>query len=723
MVSAIAIINAKRVWRGASAVGVVGADPAASSHPDGTDAVLVIDGIIAHVGTTAEVMERYAAAEKDITARNSEGVSFVPYGRPRPAACRVIDCEGHRAVFPGFIDAHTHFLDGGRHVLSPALDFAGSREQFAAIIQRFIDEQYDAAEGGWIFGGGWSEAVLGGWPSRGWLDAVSATIPMVMYSKDVHSCVMNEAALRCCHIIPGGSDDGTPLLTHVEGGRIERDAATGEPTGILRDNAMNVAKTYLPPTDSFASKTAALRAASNYYLRNGFTSVFSLMSTRFADNIAEIAFLRQMEAEGGLRLRVRYGVPMDAVPGLLADFWAPVQAAVQSGARGADAFTAPYRFTCATPANGGGYCVLGAVKLFSDGSLSSMTAAMNRPYSADIRTDGDVNSDLDDDAIAAFILSKMMAAEGGKMGECQCGLLTLPRMELRAAVHTAHSNSLQVCLHAIGDRAVATVNKVLSESGAWLRGVTPGEGSNSGVVAAFSADPRSRVEHCQHVSNVPKEVARMSTANIIASMQPCHLLFDGDYVDALLGQSRKAKSYLWGTFMRSGIRVALGSDWPVAPAEVNDGLRGAVTRVPDVMSVLAAEQQQEEEEEREKGGNDNLNINKEITTTTTSTAAAALSRYHDVWTEAECIPMDAALRAYTYEGAYGAFMEEHTGTVEMGKFADLSVWSDDFLEPAAMEPLGVAGKHSRWWPRGREPAVDFTIVAGVVEYERGVSDL
>lgn len=687
MVSAVAIVNAKRVWRGGSAVEM----SAESSYPNGVDAVLIRDGVIDFVGSTADVMQRYASAQQEISSSTSGATSTaVLGGRPRAPFCRVIDCHHRRAVYPGFMDSHVHFMDGGRHLLAPQLDFANGREQFVENLKAFVAHHYDGA-GGWIFGGGWSEAVLGCWPSREWLDAVSPTIPMVMYSKDVHSCVMNEAALRCCHIIPGAADTD-PLITEVEGGRIERDA-NGVPTGVLRDNAMNVAKRYLPTTDSFASKVAALQAAEQYFLSLGFTSVFSMMSTRYTDNVAEMAFLRQMEQEGKLRVRVRYGAPIEALSGLLEQFWQPVAAAVESKSRPHDDFTLPFRFTCVPPERGGGYLVLGAVKLFSDGSLSSQTAAMNRPFNREVRTDGDLDSDLDDAAIAAFLLSKA----DGDVGKCQCGLLTMPRMELRAAVHRAHSHNLQLCLHAIGDRAVATVNKVLQESSDWLKTQTTPQ--TDAVVAAFQQSPRSRVEHCQHVSNVSKEVSRMGACGIIASMQPCHLLFDGDYVDALLGEKRKATSYIWGTFLRNGIRVALGSDWPVAPADVNDGLRGAVTRVPDVMSTLAAEQQ--------TGGG-------------SAEGKAALKRYHDVWNESECIAMDAALRTYTYESAYGAFMENQTGTIEVGKWADVTVWSDDFLEPVV--PLNVGREGPRWWPRGQEPRVDFTIVGGIIEYERATTN-
>jgi predicted amidohydrolase YtcJ len=718
--SVLAIVNAKRVWRGAPAT----APEVISSYPAMVDAVLVEDAHITCIGTTAEVMTRYDAVvaaqqqkqqQLQVTtapAVADEALTAVEFGRRRAVSHRVIDCAHRRAVYPGFIDSHVHFLDGGRALRAPDLAFASSRTQFTAIVRDFVSTAYDHAEGGWVYGTGWSEAVLGGSPTREWLDDVSTTIPLVMFSKDIHSAVMNTAALRHCHIIPG-ADDGAPLITHVDGGRIEVDAH-GQPNGVLRDNAIHVARRYAPAADTPGNQQRALEAASEYLLERGFTSVFSMMSTTFTDNISDIAFLADAERRGAMRLRVRYGVPLNDVGRFVAQFQQPVLQSVDSNGGGSggdvgnddgrhDAFTLPYRFTMLPPLQGGGYLLLGAVKLFSDGSLSSRTAAMNRPYGVDVVTEGDIDSEQEDGAIAAFLASRAEAAAGAGSGSapssCRCGLLTMPRLELQAAIRLTHTHNLQCVVHAIGDRAVATVNRALCASGDWLR--TRATTSEHAAVTEFRLHPRSRVEHLQHVANVSKEVARMASHDIIASMQPCHLLFDGDYIDALLGRRRKDTSYIWGTLLRSGIRVDLGSDWPVAPADVNDGLRGAVTRVPDVMTALAAEEQHQQQQQ--EGG----------------PAVTEGKRYHETWNAAECITMDAALRTYTYEGAYGMFMEDYVGTLEVGKVADLTVWSDDWLDESGMVAMrGVEGANARWWPRHAEPHAAYTIVGGVVEYER-----
>ncbi|KAG5488067.1 hypothetical protein LSCM4_08292 [Leishmania orientalis] len=687
MTSVLAIINARRVWRGASAL-----QPAvASSYPPEVNALLVEGGRISFIGSSAEVLQCYEALlATQPTDAAIAALHPVEGGRPRAASHRIIDCEHRYAAYPGFIDSHVHFLDGGRMLLAPQLDFATSRAQFIAITRDFVEHRYNREEGGWVYGVGWSEALLGCSPTREWLDEVSTEIHLVMYSKDIHSAVMNTAALRSCHIIPG-ADDGEPLITFVEGGVIEL-SENGQPNGVLRDNAIQLTKRYAPATDTPANQRRALEAASDHLLSLGFTSVFSMMSAMYTDNVNEIAFLAQMEREGAMRLRVRYGVPLNEVEHFMDKFYRVMAADAARSSR-SDAFTLPYRFTMTPPAAGGGYLLLGAVKLFADGSLSSRTAAMNRPFGYDVTTEGDIDSDMDDAAINA-----LLAERSGERR--QCGLLTMSRLELQRAIRLVHLHNLQCVVHAIGDRAVATVNRALCASADWLRSREAETGvAAAAAVARFCADPRSRVEHCQHMSNVAKEVKRMAQYGIIASMQPCHLLFDGDYVGELLGERRKGKSYMWGTLLAAQIHVSLGSDWPVAPADVNDGLRGAVTRVPDVMTALAAEKASYQSQHQVQ-------------------QSTAWARYHNTWNPAECISMDTALRTYTYEGAHGLFMEEYLGTLEVGKYADITVWTADWLDDAGMEQMaGVEGANARWWPRHAEPRVAYTIVGGVVEYE------
>ncbi|EPY19075.1 amidohydrolase [Strigomonas culicis] len=554
------------------------------------------------------------------------------------------------------------------------MDFATSKGAFIRTLQTYMDAHYyRTGRTGWVVGGGWSEAVLGEAPTKEWLDAVDRTVPIVLFRKDVHSCVLNTAALTACHLLRGTADGEAALLTEVDGGRIER-GADGLPNGVVRDNAINAIRVYWPPADQPAQQQLAMEAASDYYLRRGFTTVFTMMSTRFLDNAAELRFLRDAEARGALRLRLRYGVPLDTVDALQQEFYAPVAAAAAQRQR-TDRWTAPHCFTCRPPQEGGGFLFLGAVKLFSDGALGSRTAAMNRPYGYDVLTDGDLNSDLDDAALAAVLAALPDHAQ------CGCGLLVTQRAELRLAVGAVRQRGLQIVVHAIGDRAVAMVNKALCEAAA------DGGGTAAGLL-------RPRVEHCQHIGVVEKEVSRMAAHGVIASMQPCHLLFDGDYVEALLGHARQQRSYLWRTFLDRGVRVDFGSDWPVAPADLLDGLRAAVLRVPDVMAALAAEQ----------GAGAG------------AAPAPHTRRYHDVWNARERLDVDTALRAFTYEGAHGAFLEDVVGTVEAGKYADLCVWSADLQDTSAMAPL-VPGRDERWWPKAAQPHVVWTIVGGIVEYE------
>ncbi|CAD2222701.1 amidohydrolase [Angomonas deanei] len=658
MKSILALINAKKIYKGAPVLD----RNAPSVYPPEVNAILMVDGRIHRIGTTKEVCALYESLTPSLEKTTEEAP--VEGGRKRASSARQVDCLGKYTLYPGFVESHAHFLDGGRSINNPWLENACSQEEFITILRDFTEHRYTGT--GWIFGGGWSEPVLGGCPTRHWLDTVSTDIPMVLYRKDVHTCVLNTAALRICHVL--GEEE--PIIRNVSGGRIELDEA-GEPNGILRDNAIHAVAKYFPPTDSPLNKESALHSATEYYLSRGFTTVFSMMSTQFKDHTADVLFLKDAERKGDLRIRVRYGAPLDSLSVVADTLYTPVK---DSGRT--DTFTLPHRFTCIPPQEGGSFFFLGAIKLFGDGALGSRTAAMNRPYGYNVQTEGDINSELEDVDIEKILVDP-------NRPECQCGLLIMQRGELQEAVRAVHARGLQVVAHGIGDRAVANVNKALCDSGRALRSA-PDQ-------TAFHQDPRSRVEHCQHIGNVSKEVSRMQECHIIASMQPCHLLFDGDYVEDLIGINRKNKSYLWGTFLKHNIRVNLGSDWPVAPADVCDGLRGAVTRVPDVMASLAAE----------KNG---------------KTLPEGTKRYHEVWSKEECISMDDALRCYTYEAAHGAFLEDVVGSLEEGKYADVTVWSDDWLDSSNMVPLGDSGE--KWWRPADQPELLYTIVGGNIEFQK-----
>lgn len=172
----------------------------------------------------------------------------------------ILDMEG-RFISPGFIDSHVHLMTGGRSLLSVDLRDAKSPEEFGQRVANFV-KTIEKEE--WVLEGNWDHTLWGGeLPNKTWVDEGTPNNPVLLFRLDWHMALANTAALEFA-----GIDKNTP---DVEGGTIERDA-DGNPTGILKDNAMNLVLDKIPPM-SEKQKTASFQAAMDYFLSNGVTTV------------------------------------------------------------------------------------------------------------------------------------------------------------------------------------------------------------------------------------------------------------------------------------------------------------------------------------------------------------------------------------------------------------------------------------------------------------------
>jgi predicted amidohydrolase YtcJ len=247
-------------------------------------------------------------------------------------SAREIDLRGGTAT-AGFTDAHVHLTSFGLMLRRVGLSDSRSIEEALARIASASGEGE-----GWILGQGWSAARFGRLPTRQDLDAVTAGRPAFLDSQDIHSAWLNSRALELCGI--------RRETTDPPGGRIERDAATGEPTGVVSE-AARVAALRVVPEPGEEEILEALRDAQRRAHALGITGVHSVEAEGLRD-------FRWMEERGELSLRVLQHIQLHHL-----------EQAVHVGLRsgfGHDRFR------------------VGGVKMFLDGSLGSRTAWLREPY-------------------------------------------------------------------------------------------------------------------------------------------------------------------------------------------------------------------------------------------------------------------------------------------------------------------------------------------------------
>ena len=520
----LALINA-RVWTG---------NPA---QPEAEAIAIAGDRIVA-VGSTAEI-------------------------RARAGSAAPVDLGG-RFVVPGFTDTHVHFVDGGFRLSSVQLRDAKTREEFVARIRAFAAT---VPPGTWITGGDWDHTLWGGeLPRRDWIDGATPDHPVWVNRLDGHMALANSAALRAAGVADSAAD--------IDGGEIVRDSAR-KPTGLLKDNAMSLVESKVPPP-SDALSDRALDAAMRHVAAQGVTAVHHMGTW---DHLA--IFERAWRA-GRLATRIYAAVPLGT--------WERLRDAVAAKRFGPDG-------------RGDAWLRVGLLKGFVDGSLGSHTAAFEQPF-----TD---------------------AAASGKASDR--GLFVTPPSDLYTWISGADKAGLHVAVHAIGDRANATLldifERVARENGA--------------------RDRRFRVEHAQHLR--PADVPRFGSLGVIPSMQPYHAIDDGRWAERVIGPERIKTTYAFRALLDSGARLAFGSDWYVAPPTPLEGIYAAVTR-------------RTLDDKNPRG-----------------------------WVPEQKITVEEALRAYTSAGTYAAFAENDAGTIAPGKLADVTVIDRDLraIDPAEIRDARI----------------------------------
>ena len=227
------------------------------------------------------------------------------------------------------------------------------------------------------------------------------------------------------------------------------------------------------------------------------------------------------------------------------------------------------------------------------------------------------------------------------------GMATLSMDTVSEVCRRALQSGFQVCSHAIGDRAN---REILDRYEAAFRENPAG-----------AKDHRFRIEHAQHLH--PDDIERFGKLGVIPAMQAIHMSSDRPWaIDRLGGKRIREGAYMWQSLLRSGARVTNGTDAPVEPVNPIPSFYASVTR-----KTLKGEPE---------GG----------------------------YEPDERMTREQALRSYTLDAAYGEFQERVKGSIEGGKLADFTVFSQDLMTVAEEKILTTE--------------VVLTIVGGKVVYEK-----
>lgn len=472
---------------------------------------------------------------------------------------KVIDAGG-QFLMPGFIEGHGHIHGLGASLIN--LDLMNVKN-WEEAVQMVKNAAAKAKPGDWIIGRGWHQEKWDhapqpnfiGYPYQQSLDSVSPQNPVLLSHASGHSVYANSKAFELAGV--------NKQTVSPDGGAIVKDG-TGKLVGVLEEKAQNLIweayekwESQIPEEERKKRWQESIALAEQECLKNGITSFQDAGSS-----IQQVAWMKELAEQGKLNVR----------------HWLMVRESLNNLKENLKTFP--------TRDAGNGFLTVNAVKVSLDGALGSYGAWLLEPY-----TD--------------------------RKG--WTGLNTFSIDTLKQIADLCWSNDLQLCVHAIGDRANRETLDIYADQNTKNK---------------KAKDHRWRIEHAQHVN--PADIPRFKQFGVIASMQSVHCTSDAPFVPKRLGDERSANgAYMWKAFLKEGVVVTNGTDVPVERIDPFTCYYAAVTRK----------------------------------------MADGKAFYPD-----QCMTREEALYSYTMANAYAAFQEKEKGSIVPGKYADLVLLNTNLIK-------------------------------------------
>jgi len=471
---------------------------------------------------------------------------------------KIIDIQGE-FLMPGFIEGHGHYSNLGKSLQN--LNFLADTS-WQQITAKVADKMENLDQGEWIYGRGWHQEkfsilpdiALGKYPTHESISAFSEENPIILVHASGHSLFANEKAMQLAGVTKETPD---PV-----GGKIIKDR-DGNPVGIFEERAMtsiwNAYQEYLDAMPAEKTKELwmdAIKHAEEECLRKGITS-FQDAGSKFH----ELEWYEEMAEAGehNLRLWVMVRHSAEEMTGKLSKL--------------------------RMLGVGDGFYSCRAIKSELDGALGAHGAWLLEPY---------------EDKKEFY------------------GQNTTEVSEVEKIAQLAYDNNMQLCVHAIGDKANRATLDIFEKY----------------KMKDESADLRWRVEHAQHLH--VDDIPRFKKLGAIASMQGVHCTSDAPFVETRLGHERASEgAYAWRSLLDAGAVVVNGTDAPVEDVNPLSSIYASVTRRRENPSMEFIPEQRMTRKE--------------------------------------------ALYSYTMAPAFAAFEEDVKGSIEVGKYADFVVLDKNIL--------------------------------------------